>query len=599
MKKQQYQWVLLALGLAVSVGCTVPFLVNTRDNTGALGNGQVITDPNAVSSSLPIFLPQPGSSSPPLTLVPPSAGPFQPGSSGNLTIDGPLPAPTATPFLADNTPNIDNQILANALPILGIGQNGSSGGSGGVITTQPIIKSIIKGRVLGLDPATGQYKPLPNAQVRVDENVSLISDSNGFYATSQEFDELVSISAASDFYIASTVTDVPPGISRDIHLNPLVERPPYRQDTFLIDGSLTNLSKNGRRPTVVYTDGVQSVSNAAFVNPVTGRYQIDVRLRNNRSSTTGHLFSYVNEQIGKLSVITQYGYSPNVAVPVPPPQPVPTPTPDLGDSTFVPLKSTDLLLSFNHLVSPSAFGELKVNFTAPTGTGLEGSVLHVYMNFPDGGRVLVAKYNDNTSTSIIQTIRVPQIANTSFTLMAHSGSSQQGSDIVVPNLQIGSSISREFLPTPVFNRVGDETDFSDPKQTHFETSDTNPLISWDTMPNVNSWQLDLQGDTPESFRWEAYALGTSINYPDFGTDHPLSLQEGRNYRLQLMASDFDLGTFNILSQGSEQWQQPNRFSQTFESLNEGGFSVNVLNPTLNNFAQGYRISYSTITFLTD
>lgn len=600
MKKQQYQWVLLALGLAVSVGCTVPFLVNTRDNTGTIGDGQVITDPQAVSSSLPIFLPQPGSSDSPLTLATPSpGGPFSPVSSSNPAIDGALPVPTATPFLADITPNIDNQISANPLPVLGVGKDGSSGG---VISTQPIIKSIIKGRVLGLDLASGQYKPLADAQVRVDRVLSLTTDANGYYETDQEFDKLVSISAASEQYTASTVTDVPPGIARDIHLNPLVERAPYRQDTFLIDGSVTNLAQNGRRPTVVFADGVQSVSNAAFVNPNTGRYQIDVRLRGNRSTTNGTLFTSVNEQIGKLSVITQYGYSPSVDVPVAPPQPVPTPTPDTTNAenpNYVPLKSTDLLLSFDHLTSPEAFGEIKVNFTSPTDFGLQGAVMHVYMNFPDGGRVLVAKYNDNTSTSIIQTIRVPQIANTSFTLVAHSGTSLKGSDIVVPNLQIGSSISREFLPPPVFNQIGDETDFSDPKQTHFSTGDTTPRIGWDNQSDINSWQLDMQEDGSENFHWEAYTLGTQIDYPDFGEDHPLSLQSGHNYSLQLMASDFDIGTFNILSQGERNWEQPTRFEKAVSAQGNGDFNIQLLNPMLSNFAQGYRISYSTINFLTD
>jgi len=594
MKKKQYQWVLLSLGLAVSAGCTVPFLVNTRDTAGTPGSGSVITDPNAVASSLPIFLPQPGSTIPPVILPGASSGPFQPVASGNPFIDGPLPAPTATPFLSDIGPNIDNQIRANPLPVLRA--------SGGLTSTLPIVKSIIKGRVLGHHPTTGNYQILSNAQIRIDESLSLTTDANGFYETSQEFDRTVSISASAPNYIASTVTDVPPGISRDIHLNPLDSRAFYRQDSFALSGSVTNLAQNGKRPLVVFADGNQSVANAAHPNQATGRYDMTVRLLNNRSSTTGTLFASVNEQIGKLSVVTQYGYSPNVAVPVPPNQPVPTPTPDLSGNQnpdFVPLKPQDLLLSFDHLVSPEAFGEISVNFSAPSGSGLQGSILQVYMNLPLGGRVLVAKYTDNTSTTINQRVRVPRVANTSFTLVAHSGSSLKGSDIVVPNLQIGSSVTRSFLPPPVFNQIGSETDFSDPRKTHFQTSELTPRISWSSQTNVNSYQLDLQSEIPEHFRWEAYTLGTNLRYPNFGTDHPLSLKEGQTYRLQLMASDFDIGTFNILSQGAETWRTPSRFETVYSDLAEGDFGIKLRNPSLNNFAQGYRIAYSTISFLTD
>ena len=148
------------------------------------------------------------------------------------------------------------------------------------------------------------------------------------------------------------------------------------------------------------------------------------------------------EDVGNLSVITQYGYSPNVQVPVAPPQPVPTATPDTDDNAVVPLDSTNLLLSFDHLVSPEAFGEIKVDLSADAAnTSLQGAVVHVYMNLPNGGRVLVAKYNENTSTRVNQTIRVPRLPNTSFTVVAHSGSALTGSDIVVPNLQIGSTVS--------------------------------------------------------------------------------------------------------------------------------------------------------------
>lgn len=591
MKKQHYQWVLLSLGLAVSVGCTVPFLVNTRDATGGVNGGNVITDPNAVASSLPIFLPQPGSTTPPLILGP-SSGPFQPVASGNPPIIGGLPAPTATPFLSNIAPNIDNQIIANPLPVLQA--------NGGLTSTQPIVPSVIRGRVLGYHPATGNYQILSNAQVRIDGSLSLTTDANGFYETTQEFNRAVTISAGAAQYIGSTVTDVPPGINRDIHLNPLDNRIPYRQDSFALNGSVTNLAQNGRRALVVFTDGIQSVSHAAYPEVGTGRFNMTVRLPANRSSTTGTLFGSISEQVGKLSVITQYGYSPNVQVPVPPPQPVPTATPDLSgvDTPVASLKPTDLLMSFNHLVSPEAFGELSVNFTAPAGSGLQGVVLHVYMNLPDGGRVLVAKYDDNTSTTVNQRIRVPRLPNTSFTLIAHSSSALKGSDIVVPNIQLGSTITRSFLPPPNFTQLGSATDFSDPRRTHFQTSDLTPRITWSSQSNVNSYQLDLQTEIPDRFRWEAYTLGTSLNYPDFGTDHALSLKSGQTYRLQLMASDFDIGTFNILNEG-DAWRPPSRFDTLHAEMAGGGFGIQLRNPSLNNFAQGYRIAYHTISFVTD
>jgi len=104
----------------------------------------------------------------------------------------------------------------------------------------------------------------------------------------------------------------------------------------------------------------------------------------------------------------------------------------------------------------------------------------------------------------------------------------------------------------------------------------------------------LQGQTPQLFRWEAYTLGTSIKYPDFGTDHPSSLKLGNNYRVQLVASDFDLGTFNVL--GLKDWSQPIHFEP---GKGNDPFSIKLLNPTINNFAQGYRVTYNSLTFLSN
>lgn len=595
MKKQQYQWVLLSLGLAVSVGCTVPFLVNPGQSS--TGTGTVNTGDSSNPGGLPIFLPQPGANGNPVVL--PSSDPgLGIVASDNPGITGPLPQPTVTPFLPNLAPNIDNQIIANPLPIIQA--------SGQLTSTQPIVKSIIKGRVLGYNPANERFEAIANAQVRVDSNLSLTTDASGFYTTSTEFDKLVSISAGHDGYVASTVTDVPPGINRDIHLNPLNERTAYRQDTFPVAGSVTNLAQNGRRPLVVFTDGNMSISNAGIPSSGNGRYNLDVRLKANRASTSGTLFASVMEDVGKVSVITQYGYSGNVQVPVPPPQPVPTATPSTTTSTtgpkVTPLKSTELLLSFDHLVSPEAFGQLTLNFSPEAGSNLQGGVVQVYMNLPDGGRVLVAKYNDNTSATINQTIRVPKISNTSFTVVAHSGSSLRGSDIVVPNLQVGSSVTRTFLPPPAFNQIGDQTDFSDLNKTQFATTDLTPQISWNRLANVNSYQLDIQGEFADSFRWEAYTLGTSLTYPDFGDQHPLSLRLGRTYRAQLLASDFDIGTFNILSAPAPapmDWRAPSRLEKVYGEKVDGDFGVKLLNPTVRNFAQGYRISYNSLTFLTD
>ena len=504
-----------------------------------------------------------------------SVGPFLPVSSSNPAIDGPLPSATATPFLADVSPNIDNQIGFNPLPIIQA--------NGNLTTTQPIVSSLVKGRVLGFDPVSRQYQPLAGAIVKIDDSLTLTTDSEGFYETTQEFDTALRISAASEDFAASTVTNVPPGVNRDIHLNPLNERLSYSQQAFTVEGSVVNLAQNGKRPLVVFTDGRQSVSNAAIPDQKTGRFSMSVRTLSDRSNTTGSLFAHVMEDIGKLSVISQYGYSPTVNVPLDPPQPVPTPSPDNSgaeDENFVPLDSTNLLLSFDNLVSPEAFGELKVDISSLPGTDEEGLVVHVYMNLPNGGKVLVAKYNDQTSNRMNQTIRVPRLPNTSFTVAAHTGTSLRGSDIVVPNLQIGSSIQREFLPTPVFNQVGGQTDFSNLDQTQFSISDTTPTISWNTQSNVNSYQLDLQGETAEDFRWEAYTLSNSVNYPNFGSEHPSALKGGESYRLQLSATDFDIGTFNILS-------------------TDGGFSTQLLNPGPSNFAQGYRYSYSTVSFVTE
>lgn len=589
MKKQQVQWVLLSLGLAASVGCTVPFLVNPGKD-GTSSTGQVVTDPGTATATLPIFLPQPGGSSAPV-ILPPTGGGLGVIASSNPSISGPLPSPSATPFLPDLAPNIDNQISFNPLPVIQA--------SGNLTSTQPIVKSIIKGRVLGWNASTEKFEALANAQVRIDSDLALTTDANGFYESSQEFDKAVSISAGSEGFIASTVSDVPPGISRDIHLNPLIERPLYRQDTYNVTGAVTNLAQNGKRAVVVFSDGNNSSSNASAVDN-NGRYSIDVRVKGARAATAGTLFAGVFDTVGKLSAVTQYGYSPNVQVPVAPAQPIPTPTPSSGSTDkALPLKPTELLLSFDHLTSPEAFGQLSVNISAEADAKLQGSVMQVYMNLPDGGRVMVANYIDNTSTAINQVIRVPKVTGTTFTIIAHAGSAQRGSDIVMANLQIGSSVSRTFLAPPAFTQIGSETDFSNPNKTMFSAPTQTPQIRWASMAGVNSYQLDLQGEFPETFRWEAYTLATDIRYPDFGSDHPLSLKLGKTYRLQLLASDFDIGTFNILSEGPMSWREPTRLEKAYVPESQGDFGIQLLNPTIRNFAQGYRVSYNSLSFITN
>ena len=588
MKIKQYQWALLSLGLAISVGCTVPFLVDGPGNNASSNDNGVNTDLQDFEPNRPILLPGVGQNASEPTILDPAGGGLSTVGGENVGITGPLPEATATPFLSDITPNVDNQISPNGLPVLRA--------EGSLTSTQPIVKSIIKGRVRGYNPVTRTYEALANAQVRIDESLSLTTDSNGFYETNQEFDELVTISAGKENYVVSTVTDVPPGVGRDIHLNPLNERRVYRQDSFVVDGSLTNLSQNGKRPRIVFTDANESFSSAAQLNRSTGRYNMNIRLTSDRASTSGTLFAIVEEQIGKLSVVTQYGYSPNVAVPVAPNTPFPTATPDTDSEANKPLKSTDLLLSFDHLVTPEAFGEIKLNISAEAGNRLQGIVMHVYMNLPDGGRVLVARYNDNTSTSLNQTVRVPNVANTTFTVAAHSGTSLNGSDMVIPNVSIGSTIERKFLPRPAFNQVGSADDFADENKTAFEASDTSPEIAWDSQKDVNSFQLDLKGDHAEEFRWEAYTLANKVTYPDFGTDNPLSLKEGAAYRLQLLASDFDIGTFNILNTASA---RPDSRAERIYNAQSNSFNTKLLNPTLSNFAQGYRVSYSSVYFVTE
>jgi hypothetical protein len=587
MNRKHIQRVLACCGLTISAGCTVPFLVNTRENTSNAVSPVIL--PSSLASALPVFLPQPGFSAAPLPIPSPS-GPFGAVASANPGIAGPLPTPTATPFLANIVPNIDNQIITGPLPVIQA--------SGQMTNTLPITRSIIKGRVLGWDLKTEQYKPLANAQVKIDESLSLTTDVNGFYETTQEFDKLISISGAFDGYTASSVTDVPPGTNRDIHLNPLQEGVSYRQETFNFNGSVMDLGQTGRESVVVFTDGNRSNAPAAVPDKFTGRYNMSVRVKSNRSSTEGTLFAGVFESVGSLLQLTQYGYSPNVIVPTPPPQPVPTATPDTSGSdekVALPLKPTELLLSFNHLVSPEAFGQININLLAPANSGLSRVVVHIYMNTPDGGKVLVAKYINNTSATVTQTVRLPKLANTTFTLEAHSGTALLGSDIVVPNIQLNNTVSRTFMVPPEFNRLGEITDFANLDKTHFEINDLTPVIAWNKHSEANSYQLDLQGETPQAFRWEAYTLGTALNYPDFGSDHPSSLAAGQTYRVQLIASDFDLGTFNVLGLSSE-WRSPERF---IRQAVDQPFSVQLLNPTIKNFAQGYRLSYSTLSFLSN
>lgn len=589
--KKQYNWFVWSGCLAVTVGCTVPFLVNNPNVTPT--SQPVASTPDAVSSALPIFLPQgPGSN----VLLPSGTSPsvtsgFGPVSSPNPTLSGPLPSPTATPFIPNIIPDIANPIAPAAIP--------SVQASGALAQQAPIIRGIYSGRVWGFDMATETFKPIADAKVKVGDSLTLSSDRNGFYQTSQEFQERLTISAAKSNYIASTVTGVPPGVGRDIHLYPINNAIPYRQDFHTFSGSVHNLAQNGKDAIVVFADNQNSSAPETMVDRKTGNFNMSVRLRTNKSSTTGTLFGYVPEQTGNLSQVSQFSYSPNVVVPTIPPQPVPTPSPaTTSTDTSIKPSFNQLLLAFDHLVSPQNFGKLSLKLLTPSTGQLVGVVAHIYMNLPDGSRVLIARYTDPGAVSINQVFRVPKIANTTFSLEAHSGTATRGSDIVVPNIPIESEVVRTFLAPPTYNRLGDETNFTTTGKTHFTTSSITPRIGWQTLSEANSYQLDIQGDNPLAFRWEAYSLDNSVAYPDFGTDQPGSLRAGRTYQAQLMANDFDLGSFNVLSAstGSANWKRPPRIQRILDRQSQGGFSVQLFTPSIKNFPQGYRVSYNTLTF---
>lgn len=589
---KRFKYLAISLGLLISVGCTVQSLIGQQPEAETKKESK----PANFNASLPIFLPSSGPGGSGTNILAPSSvspsGPFGVIRTPDPSIVGPLPSPTPTPFIPVIIPNINNQItIASPVPVIQV--------SGQLTQQAKIVPSKLNGRVFFWDTKSSAFKPLSEAKIRVNDNsseITLESDNTGFYESTQVFNNAVTISAAKEEYIASTVTDVPPGFGRDIHLFPLDDAPFYRQENFTFDGVVANLGENGKEATVVFTDDSGSIASAVTPSQVDNTYSMNVRVKSDLESTLGSLFSYVTEDVGELTQITQYGFSPNVAVPTPPPQPVATPTPEdtsSGTDEVFPPDPTQLVLSFSHLTSPEVFGNITVKLDIPSdNNGLSGIAIHVYMNIPNRGRVLVAKYNDESSSVVNQTIRVPNLSvfNATYTVEAHSGSADKGSDIIIPNIQIGNTVSRSFLPVPEITSPANNG-----------STDTKPSFLWDKVEQANSYQLDVQGAEHQAFRWEAYTLSAekTFTFPNFGLGNPGALKEQARYKFQLMAADFDFGSFNILNQSDNSgWKMPRRL-QHFASKKSGDFSVQLFQPSEQNFPQGYRVSYNTVMFTTN
>lgn len=587
MRKTGLYTLICVLGI---MGCTVPLLMRSEEQKYAKqGDMKVSPSPTGAFSVVPWYVPPLFSEG---GFLFPSPGPLEsgfgvigsapPGIPGTLTSVSPSPymgifTPTPSPFIS---PYPFAPVSGSPPPVI-------------VYSGPPVI---FQGKVLGFNPQTATYWGLSNTNVLLNNSINITSNSDGSYASTQQFTQTTSVSAAKEGYFASTVDNVPPG-TRDIHLYPLNEQPPYSDKVFTFTGKVTDNQGLGKYTMVVFRDNDESSSAVSSVDK-DGKYSISVRPKMGKTTTTGTIMTYTMETVNnELTQIVSYGFSPYMTVPTPIPTPTPaaTGTPDSSSSaTPPPVPPNELMLSYDYSNTPTAFGEINVKLNIPP--GLASTIFHVYMTLPTGAKFFVGKYVDRMGSGVIQkSIKVPSILGASFTLQAHCGTSDLGSDIIIPKLLAGDTVDYTFLSPP---------GISSPSSNDVAVSLT-PNFSWSSVGGAGGYQLEVTpADKNVSFGWEAYTPFTSMQYPSF-TNSAGTLKNAQRYYLQVMATDFDFGSLQILSfldlfNPALPNTLPVRVKHYMDKKSKlPAFTIMLADPRKNAYPRGYRVTYRTIPFTTN
>lgn len=466
--------------------------------------------------------------------------------------------------------------------------------------TGPVVPGKMSGIVYGYELNTKTYKVLSNAKVLVN-GALITTDSSGAYKGTEVLSTESEISASAPGYYSSTVSAVRPGDNRDIHLQPLDNRPVYNQNTISFD----ILSLKGAEPTNISsltaveeetttTDEEEDTitdpeypslltfgdkNNSRFITKVIdqekGRIRVEINPIASQSTSTGQLFVYDIERdnsgrptnptqmkkfIYKKDVTFRVGdiYFPGTA-----------PTGEKTDTAETDEEETfDLLANFTN-----------INVKFSDSYGFNNFVCNAYAVFPTGEKVLVSRYSGASPTSL--SFRVPKIAgvNLSYSVEAHAGNANIGSDVVINDLKPDASVEAYLLQPPSALTPSHDT----------QNAGLAPLFSWSAAQDAKAFQVEVK-DTNllNESGWEGFSDKTSIRYPS-GLNQ---LKSGAQYNYQVLAMDFNFGGFRVLSNKAEDM----RLRAVKQKTGDLPFKVQLASHASQTLPMGYRVSYNTVLF---
>jgi hypothetical protein len=460
----------------------------------------------------------------------------------------------------------------------------SSGASGIPEPAEVIVPSKVSGRVWGYDLSSRSYHPLGGAQVSVGSD-SLISDSQGYYTTEGIISSAADISAAATDYLTTTVSNVSPGDNRDIHLQPLENKPRFNQNTITMDFT----SLNGATPTAVENTTADEnptpvasaagapardfpsiltfadLDNSRFVNTLlnstTGRYRLEVNPLASKTTATGQLliFDVERDNQGRATNPTQMKSF------------------ILRRDVVFRVGDTLLPTSANEITGDnSKFDTINANFH--DSNGFSDFVCNAYVIFPGGEKLLVSKYTGGSPTNL--SFRVPRfegVPNISYSIEAHSGTASKGSDVVINDLHAGDSVDAYLMPTP----TGLTPEYNS------TSTGMSPVFGWQSTGDSRGYQVEVQStERLNSQGWEGFSKETSIGYPSLS---PLKI--GSQYRYQVIAMDFSFSRLSILDN-----KAADITARAVKGSGDLPFSVQLANHDTKSLPKGYRVSYDTVLF---
>ena len=541
-----------SLILIMSVmGCSVPLLMKSDENK--LAKSTDLTGANPDTNIVPWYVSSAGPDA--SGNYPAGYGPSGLNTIGSI-IPGTLPSVANSPFTGEFSPKPIVYITPYPFPTA----TGSIPEPKLIYNDKPVP---INGKTYAFNPLADAYTILGDVDMLIGGNAAK-SLSSGYYASSQQFGQTIAISACKDGYFASTVDNVIPGDSRDVHLYPLNEEPAYSESLLTVKGKVTITATETNYTKVVFSDTNNSISSTSNIDK-DGNYSITVRPPSGKSSVIGTVMAYTTQTVGGLTQIDKYAFKPYW---------------DASSSTAVPLT-----LSSNSSTWPLAFGDINYKFNIPS--DLSSAVIHVYMTLPTGDEFFVGKYVDTSGSSLIQgSIKIPRVNGASYTVQAHCGTSDTGSDIIIPQAKIGDTVEYTFLSAPVVSAPS-------------YNGSVGSSFAWGAVSGAVNYQLELTPmDRSVKFGWEAYTPSTSLSYPAFTTAAG-QIKSGQKYYMEVMATDFGFNSFNVLSlldifKPSSDKLVPRVKHYMDKTANIPGFKLMMADPTRTTYPTNYRVSYKTV-----